>query len=120
MKRLKKKEEEIMDFFWDHGDLFVRELRDLCPEPRPHINTLSTQVRLLELEGYLHHREYGATYQYYAAISREDYRKEKLDNVVSRYFGKSYLRVISSLVKDEKVSVDELKRLIESTESNGR
>ena len=75
---------------------------------------------MLELEGYLHHREYGATYQYYAAISREDYRKEKLDNVVSRYFGKSYLRAISSLVKDEKVSVDELKRLIESTESNGR
>lgn len=112
MKRLTKKEEEIMNLFWDHGGLFVRELRDLYPEPRPHINTLSTQVRILELEGYLGHREYGSSYQYYALILREDYRKEKLDNVVSRYFGRSYVGAVSSLVADEKISLDELKELI--------
>lgn len=120
MKRLTKKEEEIMNLFWDHGDLFVRELRDLYPDPKPHINTLSTQVRLLELEGFLHHKEYGATYQYYAAVTREDYRNEKLDSIVFRYFGKSYMRAISSLVKDEKISVNELKSLIEKVELNGK
>ena len=117
MKRLTKKEEEIMNLFWDRGELFVRELRDMYPDPKPHINTLSTQVRLLELEGYLAHKDYGATYQYYPLIRREEYHKEKLDNVVLRYFGKSYMRAISSLVSDEKISVNDLKELIEQIES---
>ena len=49
MKRLTKKEEIIMNHFWDHGPLFVRELRELYPEPRPHFSTLSTQVRNLQV-----------------------------------------------------------------------
>lgn len=117
MKRLTKKEEEIMNLFWEHGDLFVKELRAFCPEPRPHINTLSTQVRLLEMEGFLGHKEYGSTYQYFPAVSRESYRRETLDNVVDRWFDRSYRRVVSSLVRDEKISLSELKSIIAEIES---
>lgn len=117
MKRLTKKEEEIMNLFWQHGGLFVKELRAFFPEPRPHINTLSTQVRLLEMEGFLGHKEFGSSYQYFPAVSREIYRRETLDNVVERYFDKSYLRAVSSLVRDEKISLSELKGLIEEIES---
>ena len=53
MKRLTKKEEVIMNHFWDKGPLFVRELRELYPEPQPHFSTLSTQVRTLEEEGFV-------------------------------------------------------------------
>ena len=51
MKKLTGKEEIIMEFFWDRGELFVRELRELYQDPKPHINTLSTQVRTLDDEG---------------------------------------------------------------------
>ena len=51
MKRLAKKELEIMNHFWDKGPMFVKELRELYDEPRPHVNTLSTLVRLLESNG---------------------------------------------------------------------
>lgn len=117
MKRLTKKEEEIMNLFWKHGGLFVKELRAFCPEPRPHINTLSTQVRLLEMEGFLGHNEFGSSYQYFPAVTRETYRRETLDNVVERYFDKSYLRAVSSLVRDEKISLSELKSIIAEIES---
>ena len=53
-----------MNHFWDKGALFVRELRELYPEPQPHFNTLSTQVRELEQDGFLDHKAYGPTYQY--------------------------------------------------------
>ena len=56
MKRLTKKEEIIMNHFWEKGPLFVRELRDLYPEPKPQFTTLSTQVRKLEGEGFIDHR----------------------------------------------------------------
>lgn len=45
MKTLTAKEEEIMGFFWEKGPMFVKQLLELYPEPRPHFNTLSTIVR---------------------------------------------------------------------------
>lgn len=116
MKKLTKKEEEIMNLFWDKGPLFVRELRELYPEPRPHINTLSTMVRILESNGYVGHKSFGATYQYHPLVDREDYKKNSLSSVISNYFGNSYLSAVSTLVKEEKITVEELKELIEQIE----
>ena len=48
MKRLTNKEKEIMDLYWQYGPMFVRELLEHYAEPRPHFNTLSTMVRILE------------------------------------------------------------------------
>ena len=116
MKRLTAREEEIMGFFWEKGPMFVKQLLDYYEEPRPHFNTLSTIVRGLEDKGFLQHHTFGNTYQYFAAVTEEDYSKGTLKNVVAKYFNNSYLGVISSLVKEEEVSVDELKRLIREVE----
>ena len=110
MKKLTKKENEIMDLFWKHGPMFVRELRELYPEPRPHVNTLSTLVRILESNGYLSHKPFGTSYQYFPLISKEEYGRRSLSGVVSS-------RAVSTLVQEEKISVDELKQLIEQIES---
>ena len=75
MKRLTAKEEEVMGWFWEKGPLFVRELLSFYDEPKPHFNTLSTVVRGLEEKGFVGHKAYGNTYQYYALVSRDDYRK---------------------------------------------
>ena len=44
MKKLTNKErEKIMDLYWQHGPMFVRELQEHYADPKPHFNTLSTQ-----------------------------------------------------------------------------
>lgn len=116
MKKLTKRETEIMDLFWKNGAMFVRELRELYPEPRPHVNTLSTMVRNLESNGYLAHRTYGATYQYYPLVTSEEYSKTTLNGVISSCFGNSYLRAVSTLVQEEKISLEDLRQLIEQIE----
>ena len=116
MKRLTKKEEIIMNHFWEKGPLFVRELRELYPEPRPHFSTLSTQVRTLQEEGFIDHKSYGPTYQYFAKVSREEYKQRSLIGLIDKYFDNSYLSAVSALVKEEKISVEELKELIELVE----
>ena len=118
MKRLTVKEEEIMRMFWEHGPMFVRELLAFYEEPKPHFNTLSTIVRGLEDKGFLSHHTFGNTYQYYAVVSEEDFRKGTLKNVISKYFNDSYLSAVSSLVKEEDISLDDLKRLIEEVEKS--
>lgn len=71
MKGLTSKEEEIMNYFWHKGPLFVKELLDFYDEPKPHFNTLSTIVRGLEEKGYVSHKAYGKTYQYFAVVSED-------------------------------------------------
>jgi len=116
MKSLTNKEEEVMNYFWEHGPLFVREMLELYPDPKPHFNTVSTVVRGLEEKGYVAHHAYGPTYQYYAALSREEFGKRTLQNTILKYFDNSYLGAVSSLVKEEDLSLDDLKELIKQVE----
>ena len=117
MKKLTRKEEEIMNHFWDKGAMFVRELLDLYAEPKPHFNTLSTMVRTLEANGYVSHKAYGNSYQYYPIVSRENYAGSSFKGIVSSYFNNSYLNAVSALVKEEKISLDDLKDLINQIEN---
>jgi BlaI family transcriptional regulator, penicillinase repressor len=116
MKKITTKEEEVMNLFWEKGPMFVREMLEFYDEPKPHFNTVSTYVRELEVKGYLGHKAYGKNYQYYPLINREEYKSLTLSNVVDNYFNKSYLSAVSSLVKEENISIDELKQLIKDVE----
>lgn len=116
MNGLTKKEEEVMGFFWKKGPLFVREMLEFYDDPKPHFNTVSTFVRGLEEKGYVSHKVYGNTYQYFATVSEEDFGKRSLKNVIGRFFSNSYLNAVSALVEEEDISVEELKKLIESVE----
>ncbi len=116
MKGLTAKEEELMRFFWEKGPLFVKEILTFYPDPKPHFNTVSTIVRGLEEKGYLSHEAYGNTYRYYTIISQDEFRERTLKGVISKYFNNSYLSVVSTLIKKENISVDELKKLIREVE----
>ena len=117
MNYLTPKEEEIMNHYWEHGELHIRELQTHYDDPKPHVNTLATIVKILEEKGFLTHRAITARcFLYRAAISREEFCGGTLANVINKFFGKSYKNAVSALVKDEKISLDELKALIKEVE----
>lgn len=118
MKKLTIKEKQIMDMFWKHGPMFVRELLDHYPEPKPHFNTVSTQVRILESNGFLTHEAFGNSFRYAPAISEQEYGRSSMAGVIKNYFDNSYMSVVSAFVKEKKISVDELKDLIEQIEKH--
>ena len=118
MKQLTSKEEEIIGYFWQKGPMFVRELLELQEEPKPHYNTLSTIVRTLEEKGYIGYKQYGNTYQYYALISESEYKKTTLKQIVTKYFDNSYTRVVSTLIEEDSLSLDELQDLIKKIKDN--
>ena len=118
MKHLTNREEEIMDIFWQKESVFVKDIIDELPEPKPHYNTISTIVRGLEEKGFVGHEQFGNTYRYFAIISREEFSKNTIKNLVSKYFDKSYSSVVSMFVEEEKISVEEIKALIRQVEIN--
>ncbi len=117
MKKLTQKEEEIMNIFWEKGPMFVKELKKIYPDKELHYNTLSTIVRGLEEKGFIDHEQFGNTHRYFPAFSKEEYKKKTLGNVVKKYFDNSYKNVVSLLVKEENISLEDLKKLIAEIEN---
>lgn len=111
--KLTSREEQIMDYLWEHGPSFVNDIKASFNDPQPHYNTISTMVRNLEQKKMVDHEDFGTTYRYYALISKEDFVKGKLKRDVKKYFGNSYKSLVSSLVESDDLTLEEIKELIE-------
>jgi len=111
-----EKEMAIMKMLWSHGPLFVREMLEFYPEPKPHFNTVSTTVRILEEKGYIGHEVIGASHRYHAIAPQRQFRDRSLRDLVANFFNNSYKSAVSALVEDEKISVDELRQIIDLVE----
>ena len=118
IKKLAAKEEEVMTLFWQHGDMFIRDLLNYYEDPKPHYNTVATQVKFLEEKKFLGRRPMGNTNQYYALISEKEYKGSALSSVISQYFNNSYTSVVSHFIEEESMDLDELKELINQIEMN--
>ena len=118
IKKLAAKEEEVMTLFWQHGDMFIRDLLNYYEDPKPHYNTIATQVKFLEEKKFLGRRPMGNTNQYYALISEKEYKGSALSTVISQYFNNSYTSVVSHFIEEEAMDLDELKELINQIEMN--
>ena len=119
-KQLTKREEDLMKILWEAGKGFVKDLMKQHPDPKPHYNTFSTIIRGLEDKGFVAHNSYGNSHEYYPSISKEEYRKMSIKNMVVDYFGSSYKNVVSFFVKEEKLNVDDLKELIKLIENKNQ
>ena len=109
---LTEREEEVMNFFWEGGELSVRDVISLHDEPRPSRTTVATFVKLLEQKGYLNHKVGNAGFVYFPIIEREDYCGHNLKNVIRRYFDNSIQNVVNFLIKSEYHSDEETKEII--------
>ena len=113
MKKLTRKEEELMKILWQIKEGFVKDITENYHEPVPHYNTISSLVRLLEEKGYVDHKAYGNTHQYFPIISKQAYRKTFIKDVVKDYFDNSYKQTVSLFIEEENLSKDDLDELIE-------
>lgn len=117
MQKLTNKEEEIMHILWKLKKAFVKEIQAEILEDQPHYNTLSTIVRNLEEKGYVAHNAFGNTHQYYPIVSIEDYRQGFMNTAIDNYFNSSYKSMVSFFAKEEKISADELREILDMIEN---
>lgn len=116
MTQLTKAEEEIMHIIWRLERCIVSDILteiEIETASKPPHSTISSIVRILEGKGFLSHKAYGRTYEYFPIISKEEYTKATLNKLVSNYFEGSMNNLVSFLVKQEKLDMDELSDMIE-------
>ncbi|MGJ5642007.1 BlaI/MecI/CopY family transcriptional regulator [Formosa sp. S-31] len=118
MQKLTNKEEEIMHILWKLEKAFVKDVLQEIKEDKPHYNTLSTIIRNLEEKGYVGYTAFGKTHQYYPIVTKEAYRKGFMNTAIEHFFNNSYKNVVSFFAKEEKISVEELKDIINIIEQN--
>jgi predicted transcriptional regulator len=111
MKKLTHAEEQIMQVLWDLEKGFVNDIVSRLPDPKPAYNTVSTIVRILEQKGFVGHKAYGRTHEYYPLINKDEYSREYLDNFTQNYFSNSYKALASFFANTEKLSIRELEEI---------
>jgi predicted transcriptional regulator len=113
MKELTKAEDQVMQILWVLEKGFVKDIVEQMPEPKPAYNTISTIVRILETKGFIDHKAYGKTHEYFPIISKEKYTKFYLNNLIKGYFNGSFNNLVSFFAKENKLSAKEMQKLID-------
>jgi len=111
MKELTRAEEQIMQILWKLDRGFVKDIIDDLPVPKPAYNTVSTIVRILEKKGVVSHKAYGNTHEYFALITKDEYKKKYFKSFLTRYFGDSFPDMVSFFAGDRDLSLQELEEI---------
>ena len=67
-------------------------------------------------KGFLKFEDFGATYRYYAALSKKEYTALFIRPFLSKLFGGSIKDVVAFFAEEEEISVEELKEVIKMIE----
>jgi predicted transcriptional regulator len=111
MQKLTMKEEEVMQILWDLKKALVKDIISELPDSIQPYTTISSIVRILEKKGFVSHKPYGKTHEYFPLISKVQYRRNAFKHFFSEYFDNSIESVVSFLVKEEKMSPDEIEEM---------
>lgn len=117
-QELTKAELEIMQIIWKRGRTLVHGIIDELPDPKPAYNTVSTIVRILETKGFVSHKAYGRTHEYFPLVPKDKYTKTYMHGVLDRFFDGSLSRMVSFFSSQKSISMEETGRIMEILEKD--
>jgi len=112
MRELTRAEEQVMQVLWKIGKGFVKDVLEHFEEPKPAYNTISTIIRILQDKGFVSHRAYGRTHEYYPVITKDEYSKSHLNTFVNDYFSNSFGKMVSFFARERGISVKEMEEIM--------
>lgn len=113
MKILTKAEEQVMQVLWKLEQAFLREIVEAMPNPKPHQNTVATLLKILVEKEFVGVTVLGRQHQYAPTISKEEYSRKTMRQMVKGYFEGSFSNVVSFMVKENNISLEELETLLQ-------
>lgn len=108
---LTKTEEQLMEYIWKGEAVFLKELLDAYPDPKPASTTLATLLKRMQDKGFVAYELMGNSRRYYALVNKEAYFSKQVNGLVERFFDNSDLAFASFFTKRGKLSTSELESL---------
>ncbi len=121
---LSRRERQIMDALYHHGQATVAEVMESIPEP-PSYSAVRATLRILEEKGHVVHKQDGQRYVYLPKVSPETARESALQLLVKTFFDGSVEDAAAALLRLSDTELDQaalerLARKIAETEREGR
>jgi predicted transcriptional regulator len=113
MKSLTKAEEQVMQILWQLKHGFLKDIVDKMPAPKPHSNTVATILKILIDKGFVNYEVQGRNNLYKPAVSKAEYGKKSINQLIKGYFEGSPAKLVSHFVNENKLSQEELETLLE-------
>ena len=112
---LTQAELRLMRVLWARGESTVADMVTATAGEGPLAYTsVLTTIRILENKGYVSHRPDGRAFLYTSCIGEQEASRSEVKHVLQRFFGNSRERLLLSLLGDEDITPEELKRLKEA------
>ncbi|HTQ66649.1 MAG TPA: BlaI/MecI/CopY family transcriptional regulator [Puia sp.] len=118
LKPLTKAEEQVMQVLWKLGKGFLKEIIEATPDPKPHSNTIATILKILVDKGFVEYSVQGRNNLYQPRISKQEYGKKTINQLIKGYFEGSPAKLVSQFVNDNKLSLEELEELLQQIRSS--
>lgn len=111
--KLSQKEEQLMNFIWQRERVYMKDLLDAYPEPKPATTTLATLLKRLANKGAIGYNLHGNSREYYPIIEKKDYSSSYVTNMIKTFFQGSSARFASFFTNNMSLGREELLELRE-------
>jgi BlaI family penicillinase repressor len=111
MQKLSPAEEQLMELIWQQGKVFMKDLMDSHPDPKPATTTIATLLKRMQDKGFVGYTLFGNSRQYYPLIEKDDYFSKHMKGMIKSYFGDSALQFASFFTQNSGLTTAELEDL---------
>ena len=109
--KLSKTEEQLMELIWNHEKVFLKDLVDSFPDPKPATTTIATLLKRMQDKGFVGYTLFGNSREYYPLVNKDDYISKHAKGIIKNYFGNSTLQFASFFTTNSNMTASELEDL---------
>jgi BlaI family transcriptional regulator, penicillinase repressor len=111
MMKLSRTEEQLMEMIWSRQKVFMKDLIDCYPDPKPAATTIATLLKRMQDKGFVGYRLFGNSREYYPLVNKNEYFSGHVKGMIRNFFGDSALQFASFFTTTSNMTESELEDL---------
>lgn len=100
-----------MELIWKYEKVFMKEILENYPEPKPAATTIATLLKRIQEKGFIDYKLFGNSRQYYPLVKKNDYFSKHVKGIIQKYFDNSPLQFASFFTTTSNLTEKELESL---------
>ncbi|MEI3788801.1 MULTISPECIES: BlaI/MecI/CopY family transcriptional regulator [Chryseobacterium] len=109
--KLTDSEKNLMEILWEKKRVFMKDILDSYPEPKPAATTIATLLKRMQNKDLVGYTLYGNSREYYPKVEKGEYFNEEMTSMIDRFFNSSVTQFASFFTSNAKFSQKQLKEL---------
>ena len=109
--QLSKTEEQLMELIWKYEKIFMKDIIENYPDPKPATTTIATLLKRMQDKGFVGYNIFGNSRQYYPLVKKTDYFSRHVKGIIKNYFDNSPMQFASFFTTSTNLTTAELEDL---------